>query len=87
MVVNMPPAPTLVHGSVAEALLAYEAARQPATAALMVGSRAVGALETGAGPVALGRDVAFTVMGAAGIAGKVFLKGAVPVLGRSDGGE
>jgi 2-polyprenyl-6-methoxyphenol hydroxylase-like FAD-dependent oxidoreductase len=66
------------YGTVKEALEAYEAIRKPPTAAIMQSSRFIGALETGAGPVSLFRDLAFFVAGALGITGKVFLSGAMP---------
>jgi hypothetical protein len=44
----------------------------------MQSSRFIGALETGAGPVSLFRDVAFFMAGTLGITGKVFLSGALP---------
>jgi len=66
------------YASVKEALQAYENIRKPPTAAIMQSSRVIGALETGAGPLALFRDVAFFIAGTLGITGKVFLEGALP---------
>ena len=65
---------------VAEALAEYEETRKGPTSAIMLSSRVIGFVETGRGPVGWVRDVAFGVLGAAGIAGKIFLKNAVPVL-------
>ena len=69
------------YGTVKEALEAYEAVRKPPTTQIMLSSRVIGFVETGAGPVGMVRDVAFGVLGAAGVAGKIFLKNAVPELG------
>jgi 2-polyprenyl-6-methoxyphenol hydroxylase-like FAD-dependent oxidoreductase len=66
------------YDTVKQALRAYEGIRKPPTAAIMQSSRFIGALETGAGPVSLFRDVAFFVAGTLGITGKVFLSGALP---------
>jgi salicylate hydroxylase len=66
------------YATTADALQAYENIRKPPTAAIMQSSRFVGALETGAGPVSLFRDVAFIIAGTLGITGKVFLTGAMP---------
>jgi 2-polyprenyl-6-methoxyphenol hydroxylase-like FAD-dependent oxidoreductase len=66
------------YSTVKQALRAYEDIRKPPTAAIMQSSRFIGALETGAGPVSLFRDVAFFVAGTLGITGKVFLSGALP---------
>ena len=66
------------HATVKDALVAYEGIRKGPTAAIMQSSRFIGALETGAGPVSLFRDIAFTIAGAFGITGKVFLSGAMP---------
>tara|TARA_B100000401_G_scaffold425422_1_gene355115 strand:- start:533 stop:868 length:336 start_codon:yes stop_codon:yes gene_type:complete len=68
------------YGTVAEALAEYEETRKGPTSAIMLSSRVIGFVETGRGPVGWVRDVAFGVLGAAGIAGKIFLKNAVPVL-------
>ncbi|OUS45770.1 hypothetical protein BE221DRAFT_12681 [Ostreococcus tauri] len=66
------------HDTVKDALVAYEGVRKGPTAAIMQSSRFIGALETGAGPVSLFRDVAFFVAGTLGITGKVFMSGAMP---------
>jgi 2-polyprenyl-6-methoxyphenol hydroxylase-like FAD-dependent oxidoreductase len=66
------------YDTVKQALRAYEGIRKPPTAAIMQSSRFIGALETGAGPVSLFRDVAFFMAGTLGITGKVFLSGALP---------
>ena len=68
------------YSSVKEALDAYEAVRKPPTSSIMLSSRVIGFVETGYGPVGLLRDVAFTALGTVGVAGKIFLKNAVPVL-------
>lgn len=68
------------YADVKDALDAYEAARKPPTEQIMLSSRVIGFVETGRGPVAMARDVAFFGLGAAGVAGKIFLKNAVPVL-------
>ena len=62
------------------ALRRYEAIRKPPTTAIMLSSRVIGFVETGSGLVSVARDVAFGVLGKLGIAGKIFLKNAVPVL-------
>ena len=62
------------------ALRRYEAIRKPPTTAIMLSSRLIGFVETGSGLVAVARDAAFGVLGKLGIAGKIFLKNAVPVL-------
>jgi salicylate hydroxylase len=71
---------TSTYASVKEALEAYEGIRKPPTTAIMLSSRVIGFVETGQGPVGLVRDVAFAALGTAGVAGKIFLKNAVPVL-------
>ena len=43
-------------------------------------SRLIAPRRDGGGPVALARDAAFLALGAAGVAGKIFLKNAMPVL-------
>ena len=68
------------HSTKKEALLKYEAIRKPPTTQIMLSSRVIGFVETGNGLVGVVRDVAFGVLGKAGIAGKIFLKNAVPVL-------
>lgn len=68
------------YGDVKEALDAYESTRKPPTEQIMLSSRLIGFVETGRGPVALARDAAFLGLGAVGVAGKIFLKNAVPVL-------
>lgn len=68
------------HASVKDALLAYEAARIPPTAAIVQSSRGVGFLETLGGPGALVRDAALFAAGKLGVAEKVFLASAVPRL-------
>lgn len=72
------------HKTVKDALKTYENIRKPPTAAIMQSSRFIGALETGAGPVSVFRDVAFFVAGTLGITGKVFLSGAMPRFSASD---
>lgn len=62
------------------ALRRYEAIRKPPTTAIMLSSRVIGFVETGSGLVAVARDAAFGVLGKLGIAGKIFLKNAVPTL-------
>ena len=62
------------------ALRRYEAIRKPPTTAIMLSSRVIGFVETGSGLVSVARDAAFGVLGRLGIAGKIFLKNAVPVL-------
>ena len=69
------------YDTVKAALNAYEAIRKPPTAAIMQSSRFIGALETGAGPVSLFRDLAFFIAGTLGITAKVFLSGAMPRFG------
>lgn len=73
-------AETTTYGSVKEALDAYEDIRKPPTSAIMLSSRVIGFVETGTGPVGLVRDLAFATLGTTGVAGKIFLKNAVPVL-------
>ena len=68
------------YGTVAEALSEYEEVRKGPTSAIMLSSRVIGFVETGRGPVGWVRDIAFGVLGKAGIAGKIFLKNAVPIL-------
>ena len=60
----------------ADALKAYERARNPPTAAIMQSSRFLGALETQSGPGALIRNSLFYVTGKLRIAEKVFIDGA-----------
>lgn len=62
------------------ALRRYESIRKPPTTAIMLSSRVIGFVETGSGLVSNVRDAAFGVLGKLGIAGKIFLKNAVPVL-------
>lgn len=71
---------TTTYASVKEALDAYEGIRKPPTSAIMLSSRVIGFVETGAGPVGAVRDLAFAVLGTSGVAGKIFLKNAIPVL-------
>ena len=68
------------YSTVAEALSEYEEVRKGPTSAIMLSSRVIGFVETGRGPVGWVRDIAFGVLGKAGIAGKIFLKNAVPIL-------
>ena len=56
---------TIQHGTVKEALEAYESVRKPPTSAIMLSSRVIGFVETGAGPVGLVRDAAFAALGTA----------------------
>lgn len=69
-----------VHSTKKEALEKYESIRKPPTTQIMLSSRVIGFVETGNGIVGNVRDVAFGVLGKLGIAGKIFLKNAVPVL-------
>jgi 2-polyprenyl-6-methoxyphenol hydroxylase-like FAD-dependent oxidoreductase len=62
------------------ALRRYESIRKPPTTAIMLSSRVIGFVETGSGLVSNVRDAAFGMLGKLGIAGKIFLKNAVPVL-------
>ena len=64
--------------SQAAALAAYEAARRPPTAALQTSSRAIGLLDTLPAPWHPLRDAALWFAGATGIAGAVFVNGALP---------
>jgi 2-polyprenyl-6-methoxyphenol hydroxylase-like FAD-dependent oxidoreductase len=63
---------------VAAALREYEGVRRPPTAALQASSRAIGLLDTLPAPWHPLRDVALWFAGASGIAGKVFVSGALP---------
>ena len=57
--------PPLQNDTVKEALEAYESVRKPPTSAIMLSSRVIGFVETGAGPVGLVRDAAFAALGTA----------------------
>lgn len=65
-------------GDLEKALRSYEATRKPAVTAIQLESVFLGYLETQSGPGAVGRDAFFTVMGAVGVAERIFLEGAVP---------
>ena len=71
-------APSGKAGSLGQALAAYEALRRPPTAALQVSSAAIGLLDTLPAPLHLFRDLALWIAAQAGIAGKVFVNGALP---------
>jgi 2-polyprenyl-6-methoxyphenol hydroxylase-like FAD-dependent oxidoreductase len=60
------------------ALADYEAVRRPPTAALQASSRAIGLLDTLAAPWHPVRDLSLWFAGVSGIAGKVFINGALP---------
>jgi len=64
------------HGSLADALRAYEFARKFPTARLTLNSRVLGFVETGLPPLA--RDAFFRTTAALGIVNFVFLDGAIP---------
>jgi 2-polyprenyl-6-methoxyphenol hydroxylase-like FAD-dependent oxidoreductase len=64
--------------SLAAALADYEGVRRPPTAALQASSRAIGLLDTLPAPWHPLRDAALWFAGASGIAGKVFVSGALP---------
>ena len=66
------------YGTVAQALAEYEETRKGPTSAIMLSSRVIGFVETGRGPVGWVRDVAFGVLGAAGIAGRFSSKTPCP---------
>jgi 2-polyprenyl-6-methoxyphenol hydroxylase-like FAD-dependent oxidoreductase len=62
------------------ALDVYERIRKPPVAVIAASSGVIGFVETGSGLVSNARDVAFWGLGNLGVAGKIFLKNAVPVL-------
>ena len=64
--------------SLAQALAAYEAVRRPPTSALQLSSAAIGLLDTLPAPLHLFRDLALWIAAQTGIAGKVFVNGALP---------
>ena len=64
--------------SLGQALAAYEAVRRPPTSALQVSSAAIGLLDTLPAPLHLFRDLALWIAAQSGIAGKVFVNGALP---------
>jgi 2-polyprenyl-6-methoxyphenol hydroxylase-like FAD-dependent oxidoreductase len=70
--------------SVKAAMDAYEATRKPSTTRIMQSSRVIGFVETGSGPVAFVRDVAFAGLGATRLVGKIFLQNASLAIGEED---
>lgn len=64
--------------SLPAALAAYEAIRRPPTATLQLSSAAIGLLDTLPAPAHYFRDLALYIAAQSGIAGRVFINGALP---------